>query len=461
MSDEHRVDGWLERALNRDDAPVPDVRSVHRLCWCPASGALPGGLDPDHTSVSDLIQLARTVDDLDVLSSMAYGAGLDDAERELLLEVSARRDVLPSPDGAVGPARLAYMADRSVRLLPRDENGEYAPAQALVTCSVDLIWSSPPLRRVGAEVRASAGAPIKVAQYQLDAAGYVRPYWANAELAAATVIACRWTGAKLGQPATVVLGVGEPEVDEGPVANEHALLAFELQLREVLAQVEYQRYLFDRGEPVRLRTGPHCDRCPAAWGCPVMTAELKRMIDAPETLIEDPLDDDEAARLVLFLEMSGRLNRKAQNALRRYVKKHGNVQLDDGTWGRATTLRRMIDAVAGYEQLKDMVGSELANTALRMPSDGARRSLSAAIRRGAKLGTRRQALVAFYERLEKIGGLKPYTVVTYGRQRKLDEALQTETGPETTAEAKATEGGPQGPYSQGDAAPAPSGARKG
>ena len=276
------------------------------------------------------------------------------------------------PVGAVCETSLCLMHDGSVRRVEGGQ-GSYPdlPAGAVLPGQIDLMWAEPaPLVWDMGEERPACpeNSVLWVADYKFGQDRYVHTVERNLQTTAYTVMAAKWTGAKLAVPAIIYPGPGDGEWDTLAAPwGEKQLAEADLRVASVLAEVEVQKLAAAEGRALRLVEGRHCEFCEAQSWCPAKTALLKTVVSGEAApLGEAPLTEAEAAYWVTQLRLLNGIAPRVTAALKAYVEATGPIDLGDGVvWGPVEERKSIIVAEQAREVLEDELG-EHARSAMQV-----------------------------------------------------------------------------------------------
>jgi hypothetical protein len=368
--------------------------------------------------------------------ALAASYDLTFKEREAVINIAARSK-FKLPPGAIGPADLYYQFDGEVRLY----NPEQKPTPGLATANIDIIWSEPgviQMRQDGIEI--PNGSACIIGEFQLDADASYRPVQHNPPLAAAALLASKWLNVEYVVPAVIVLGPGDAVIQRGRPMSKHDLGAYELQLRQIIADVEQARLTLEQTRNLYFSAGHHCQNCPSSWCCPSYTLQLKQLLDQDHNDSSQPeeLDETEARRLVGMLELCESLTSKTRAVLKHYVDRNGNIELDDGSsWGKQLDRYPYLNARIGFDELAKLTGEQLVWRQLQLPMGGLRAALSEAQREGKLTYSVDDAVAMTLWRISEQGGIRKANSTQYRRRY---EKVQARPGIETPPEEEAKEG---------------------
>jgi hypothetical protein len=427
MEHEDRIAGWLQHAVAAERTPI-ELGELSRSIACQASCALPRSstvATDEGAALMSLVRLALSEKNnkgADVVRAQGVLLGISQAELQGVLEDVRRWEWIP-PAGALGPLRLAYTASGEVEITDRFEAARALPPGTLAVGFVDMVWSTPePLELKDGRATCPRSAALAVAEYQIERANVVRPVRLNPTLMATSMLASKWSGANTVVPRVIRLKPGEGLHERGEQLSIHDLRVVELELRNLLAQIEYHRSLYDSGQPLLFREGSHCIGCASAWICPAYNKAARALLDRIDAEGEPTdLEDHEAVELALAVEQMQQFVAGARKSLRQHVNEHGPIDLRDGrVWGPYERTVRSMYSEKATQELAKIVGDDLANEATTLSQEQATRALRAARSRGIALNVE-DSLALLMERTTRAGGMKSYPVRQWGPHPKEEQ----------------------------------------
>jgi hypothetical protein len=198
------------------------------------------------------------------------------------------------------------------------------------------------------------------------------------------------------------------------------------QLRSLSRRIEHAGSALAAGAMPSLRTGPHCQYCPAKTSCPAQTGIIRAaMVDGPLTL-----QDLSARMMTLTSDQLSEAWTKAQplleaaKAVKTAFAAAAMVQpfrtSETTEYGLRKTMRTDLDGGLVYDVATEMFGVEAAKDFVSLEGTKASvaRGLKAADQAGAlgeRFKTRKAAETVFYDELTRRGG------VTKVEASRLDE----------------------------------------
>jgi hypothetical protein len=353
---------------------VPSASSLPLVSVCAPSAVLPAVRHVNHQSVmGDALhdhmrdRSALGIDEaMRRIGDLAKRYNLDEREAGIFAARCRSFEWVP-PGGSFGEVGLCLREDGSV-VRVKGSKGQYEmPDDAVTAGTLDVFWAEPtPLDLSDpAHPRCHPGSVLWVVDYKSGDDSYVHPVESNAQLAAQAVLAARFTGATQVVPAILFIRKGQGEWDAPDAAwGPKRLEAAEKQIRETVNRVRLEKAALDRGDPLHLVEGPHCEWCPAKTRCPAHTGIFKQILAGSVPWGDAPLSAEERVWLAERLSMIESIGKKGRALLRADVDVNGPVSLSDGNiWGPVPGKQTQIVGKVALPILQESLG-ELAEQAV-------------------------------------------------------------------------------------------------